>query len=224
MRAGRTYRPHMSRIVIALAVLAMAVVSIGCGNSNTRELSQDVVPKPGHGSDKDSLFHSSNLAKALRALDDRSGGQKLLGFQLQSSALKSMVTNGKTFTQIVVTKEFHATDIGAAGVTTGSPIAISSIKTNAPERMINALSGKGITLKDVDYFSVFGMGGKTSLQLFLLDGKGIYQADMDGSNVHPLGTLPTTGTGGGGGSAASTQDCIAKAGTDAAAIQKCVTG
>jgi hypothetical protein len=213
----------MSRIVIALAVLAMAVASVGCGNSSTQELTRDVTSKPGHGADKDSLFHSQNFAKALTALDHKSGGQKVLSLTLKSASLSSMVTNGKTFTQIVVTKEFHATDLGASGVTTGSPIAIASIKPDAPERMIQGLAGKGITLKDVDYVSVFGQGAKSSLQLFTLGAKGIYQADIDGSNVRPLGALPSS-SGSGGGGASSAQTCLAKAGTDAVAIQKCVTG
>jgi hypothetical protein len=211
----------MSRIVIALAVLAMAVASVGCGNSNTRELTRDVVSEPGHGADKDSLFRSGNLSRALDALDKKSGGQKLLLFKIESASLKTMVTNGKTFTNIVVTKEFNATDLGGAGVTTGNPIAISSVKPDAPERMVEALSGKGVTLEDVDYFTVLAQGGKTSLELFTLDNKGIYQADLDGSNVHSLGSVPTSS---GDSSASSIQDCIAKAGTDANAIAKCATG
>jgi hypothetical protein len=220
----------MSKIVIALAVLALAAVSVGCGNSKTQELSRDVVSKPGHGADKDSLFRSANLSKALDALDKKSNGQKLLLFKIESASLKTMVTDGKSFTNIIVTKEFNATDIGGAGVTTGNPIAISSVSADAPEKIINALANKGITLKDVDYFTVLAQGDKTSLELFTLDNKGIYQANLDGSNVHALGTVPSTSGGGtsSGGSSANPaqnmQDCIAKAGTDAAAIQKCATG
>lgn len=105
--------------------------------------------------------------------------------------------------------------------------------------MVNSLSNKGVTLKDVDYFTVLGSGPKPTLELFTLNNKGIFQADLDGSNVHALGGIPSS-TGGGGSSssksggssgsgstanpAAGLQDCIAKAGTDAAAIQKCATG
>ena len=209
----------MSKIVIALAVLALAAVSVGCGSSKTQELSRDVVSQPGHGADKDSLFRSANLSKALDALDKKSNSQKLLLFKIESASLKTMVTDGKSFTNIIVTKEFNATDIGGAGVTTGNPIAISSVSAGAPEKIVNSLSSKGITLKDVDYFAVLAQGDKTSLELFTLDNKGIYQANLDGSNVHPLGTVPSTS-----GAGSSMQDCIAKAGTDAAAIQKCATG
>ena len=212
----------MSKIVIALAVLALAAVSVGCGSSKTQELSRDVVSQPGHGADKDSLFLSANLSKALDALDKKSNGQKLLLFKIESASLKTMVTNGKSFTNIIVTKEFNATDIGGAGVTTGNPIAISSVSADAPQKVIDALSSKGITLKDVDYFTVLAQGDKTSLELFTLENKGIYQANLDGSSVHPLGSVPSSGTSSGG--ASSMQDCIAKAGTDAAAIQKCATG
>jgi hypothetical protein len=208
----------MSKLVIALAVLAMALGGLGCGNSKTQELSRDVVSKPGHGADKDSLFRSANLSKALAALDKKSGGQKLLLFKIESASLKTMVTDGKSFTNIVVTKEFNATDLGGTGVTTGDPIAISSVKPGAPEKIVEALASKGIALKDVDYFTVLAQGGKTSLELFTLDNKGIYQASLDGSNVHALGSVPSTS------SASSLQDCIANAGTDADAIAKCATG
>jgi hypothetical protein len=211
----------MSKIVIALAVLAMAAVGLGCGSSKTKELSRDVVSKPGHGADKDSLFRSANFAKALDALNNKADGQKLLLFKLESASIKSMVTDGKNFTNIIVTKEFHATDIGGVGVTTGDPFAISSVSADAPEKIVNALSNKGITLKDVDYLTVLGSHAPPTLELFTLDNKGIYQANLDGSNVHPLGATTSTGSSGGG---SSIQDCIAKAGTDAAAIQKCATG
>src|SRR4051812_48336699 len=62
--AGRPYRRLMSKIVILIAALAMAVAGLGCGNSKTKELSRDVVSQPGHGADKDSLFRSGNLTKA----------------------------------------------------------------------------------------------------------------------------------------------------------------
>jgi hypothetical protein len=206
--------------IVAILIAAVALAAAGCGSSKTQELSRDVVSKPGHGADKDSLFRSANFAKALAALNDEANGQKLLLFKLESASIKSMVTDGKTATNIIVTKEFHATDIGGVGVTTGDPFAISTVSAGAPEKIVKALASKGITLKDVDYFTVLGQGGKTSLELFTLDNKGIYQADLDGSNVHPLGSLPSTSSGGGSG----IQDCIAKAGTDATAIQKCATG
>ena len=213
--------------IVAILIAAFALAAAGCGSSKTQELSRDVVSKPGHGADEDSLFRSVNFSKALAALDKKANGQKLLLFKLESSSMKSMVTDGKSFTNIVVTKEFNATDLGGAGVTTGNPFAISSVSSDAPQKIVKALAGKGITLKDVDYFTVLGQGGKTSLQLFTLDNKGIYQADLDGSNVHALGALPSTSGGGGSkpkGGASSLQDCIAKAGADAAAIQKCATG
>jgi hypothetical protein len=208
--------------LIAILIAAVALAAAGCGSSKTQELSRDVVSKPGHGADKDSLFRSANFAKALDALSDKANGQKLLLFKLESASIKSMVTDGKSFTNIIVTKEFHATDIGGAGVTTGDPFAISTVGADAPEKIVKALASKGITLKDVDYFTVLGQGRKTSLELFTLDNKGIYQADLDGSNVHALGTLPNTS--GGGSSGSSIQDCVAKAGTDANAIAKCATG
>lgn len=210
--------------IVPILIAVVALAAAGCGSSKTQELSRDVVSKPGHGADKDSLFRSANLRKALDALDKKSNGQKLLLFKIESASLKTMVTDGKSFTNIVVTKEFNATDLGGAGVTTGNPIAISSVSADAPEKIVNALSKKGITLKDVDYFTVLAQGDKTSLELFTLDNKGIYQANLDGSNVHPLGSLPSSSGGGSTNSAQSLQDCIAKAGTDATAIQKCATG
>jgi hypothetical protein len=215
----------MSKLV-AILIATLALAAAGCGSGKTQELSRDVVSKPGHGADKDSLFRSANLSKALDALDKKSGGQKLLLFKIESASLKTMVTDGKSFTSIVVTKEFNATDLGGAGVTTGDPIAISDVSPGAPEKMVQALSSKGVTLKDVDYFTVLGSGTPT-LELFLLDNKGIYQADLDGSSVHALGSAPTTpagGSGGAGGSASKLQDCIAKAGTDAGKIAACATG
>jgi hypothetical protein len=227
----------MSKIVILLAAVAMA--AMGCGTSSkTKELSRDVVSQPGHGADKDSLFRSANLAKALEALKSKAGSQKLLLFKIESASLKTMVTDGKTATNIIVTKEFNATDIGGVGVTTGDPFAVDAVGSDVPEQIVAALSKKGVTLKDVDYFTVLGSGSKPTMELFTLNNKGIYQANLDGSNVHTLGSLPTgTGSGGsssksagssGGGStanpAAALGDCIAKAGTDAAAIQKCATG
>src|SRR3954451_326558 len=219
----------MSKIVILIAALAMAVAGLGCGNSKTKELSRDVVSQPGHGADKDSLFRSANLTKALDALNKKSGGQKLLLFKIESASLKTYVTDGKNFTNIIVTKEFNATDIGGAGVTTGDPIAISKVSAGAPEKIVSALSSKGITLKDVDYFTVLAQGDKTTLELFTLDNKGIFQANLDGSGVRPLGSLPSTWAKPSSGSSSksgppSLQDYIAKAGTDAPAIQKSATG
>jgi hypothetical protein len=221
----------MSKIVVLLAAVAM--VAMGCGTSSkTSELSRDVVSQPGHGADKDSLFRSANLGKALDTLKGKAGSQKLLLFKIESASLKTMVTDGKTASNIIVTKEFNATNIGGIGVTTGDPFAVEAVRPNAPEKIVAGLSKKGVTLKDVDYFVVLGSGSHPLLELFTLNNKGIYQANLDGSNVRPLGSLPTSSSsksgGSGGGSsanpAAGLQDCIAKAGTDAAAIQKCATG
>jgi hypothetical protein len=220
----------MPKIVILLAAVAMA--AMGCGTSSkTKELSRDVVSQPGHGADKDSLFRSANFAKALDALKSKAGSQKLLLFKIESASLKTMVTDGKTATNIIVTKEFNATDIGGEGVTTGDPFAVDAVHSDTPEKIVAALSKKGVTLKDVDYFTVLGNGSTPQMELFTLDNKGIYQANLDGSDVRLLGSLPSSSKSGkssGGGStanpAATLQDCIAKAGTDAAAIQKCATG
>jgi hypothetical protein len=225
----------MSKIVILLAAVAMA--AIGCGSSSkTKELSRDVVSQPGHGADKDSLFRSANLAKALEALKSKAGPQKLLLFKIESASLKTMVTDGKTATNIIVTKEFNATDIGGVGVTTGDPFAVDAVHADTPEKIVAALAKKGVTLKDVDYFTVLGNGATPQMELFTLNNKGIYQANLDGTNVRVLGSLPSSaggsssksgGSSGGGSTAnpaAALQDCIAKAGTDATAIQKCATG
>jgi hypothetical protein len=223
----------MPKIVILLAVVAMAAT--GCGTSSkTKELSRDVVSQPGHGADKDSLFRSANFAKALDALRSEAGSQKLLLFKIESASLKTMVTDGKTATNIIVTKEFNATDIGGVGVTTGDPFAVDAVHSDTPEKIVAALSKKGVTLKDVDYFTVLGNGPTPQMELFTLNNKGIYQANLDGSNVRALGSLPTSSGSGGSSSksgsgsttnpAAALGDCIAKAGTDAAAIQKCATG
>lgn len=217
----------MSKIVILLAAVAMA--AMGCGTSSkTKELSRDVVSKPGHGADKDSLFRSANLANALEALKSKAGSQKLLLFKIESASLKTMMTDGRTATNIIVTKEFNATDIGGVGVTTGDPFAVDAVHSDTPEKIVAALAKKGVTLKDVDYFTVLGSGPNPQMELFTLNNKGIYQANLDGSGVHTLGSVPTaTGSGGtvtSSNPAAGLGDCIAKAGTDAAAIQKCATG
>jgi hypothetical protein len=219
------------------AAVAAALVISACGGTS-QQTASDVSQGPGHGADQGSLFRSANLTKALNAMNDQIGanGQVTL-FKLEPASIKSEVKKDGKDQTLIINSKFDATKvaIGAAG---SAPFALNAIKAGAPEKIVNALSSKGVGLKDVDYFVVSDLDGKTSWLIYTT-GKGRFQAKLDGSGVKPLGSsTASTSTQGtekqakdaeqaaqsSAKSAQSLQECVSKAGTDAAAVQKCATG
>src|SRR3954453_20710539 len=164
-------------------------------------------------------------------MNDKIGanGQATL-FKPEPASIKSEVKKDGKDQTLIINSKFDATKvaIGAAG---SAPFALNAIKAGAPEKIVNALSSKGVGLKDVDYFVVSDLDGKTSWVIYTT-GKGRFQAKLDGSGVKPLGsstastsTQDATATQDAAQSSAqSLQDCLSKAGTDAAAVQKCASG
>ena len=226
-----------SRFVVTAAVAVAAVVA-GCGGSS-QQTANDVSQGPGHGADKGSLYRTDNLTKALDAMKSKIGdsGQVTL-FKLEPASIKSEIQKDGKNQTLIINSKYDATQvaIGAAG---SAPFALKAIKADVPEKIVNALSSKGVTLKDVDYFVVSDVQGDTGWLVYTTD-KGRFQAKLDGTGVKPLGSSSTASTStkdaekqakdaeaaaqSSAKSAQSLQDCLSKAGTDVSAVQKCTNG
>jgi hypothetical protein len=231
-----------SSLVLA-ALAAAALVAGGCGGTS-QQTANDVSQGPGHGADKGSLFRAANLSKALDSMKGQIGANgEVTTFKLEPSSIKSEVTKDGKAQTLIINSKFDATPV-AIGAAVSSPFALNVIKADVPEKIVNALSSKGVTLKDVDYFLVSDLDGATKWLVYTTD-KGRFQAKLDGSGVKRLGASSgaTTSTGTASSkdaekqakqaeknaqstakSASSLQDCISKAGTDASALQKCTSG
>ena len=227
------------RSMLAAAVVAVAaVVAAGCGGSSSQQTANDVSQGPGHGADQGSLYRSANLVKALDAMKQQIGAAgQVTTFKLEPSSIKSEIEkNGKAQT-LIINSKFAATPV-AIGASVSAPFALDKIRADVPEKIVNALASKGVTLKDVDYFLVSAIDGHTKWLVYTAN-NGNFQANFAGGSVKPLGAgSVSTSTGSASAaaqqaeqaakatqkSATSLQDCISKAGTDVAAVQKCTTG
>src|SRR3954454_24027437 len=228
---------------VGMAVVAAAVVIGGCGGTS-QQTANDVSQGPGHGADKSSLFRSANLTKALDSMKSKLGsGGQVTTFKLEPASIKSEVQKDGKDQTLIINSKFDATQVGI-GAAASAPFAVNAIKADVPEKIVSALSSKGVTLKDVDYFLVSDVDGGTAWLVYTT-GKGTFQAKLDGSGVKPIGsgsgaasTSASTSTkaaakqakqGAGAAessakSAQSLQECLSKAGTDVSAVQKCTTG
>jgi hypothetical protein len=220
-----------------MAAVAAALVVAGCGGTS-QQTANDVSQGPGHGSDKGSLFRADNLTKALDAMKGKIGDSgQVTSFKLEASSIKSEVKKDGKDQTLVINSKFDATQVGI-GAAVSAPFALNVIKADVPEKIVSALSSKGVTLKDVDYFLVSDVQGDTGWLVYTT-GKGTFQAKLDGSGVKSLGSgTASTSTKdankqakqaeaaaqSSAKSAQSLQDCVSKAGTDVAAVQKCTNG
>src|SRR3954447_18195772 len=227
----------MRSSLFGAAAVAAALVISACGGTS-QQTANDVSQGPGHGADKSSLFRSGNLTKALDSMKSKLGsGGQVTTFKLEPASIKSEVQKDGKDQTLIINSKFDATQVGI-GAAASSPFALSAIKADVPEKIVSALSAKGVTLKDVDYFVVSAIHGDTGWLVYTTD-KGRYQAKLDGSGVKRLGTgTASTSTAGAekqakaaekaaqstAKSAQSLQDCLSKAGTDVSAVQKCTSG
>jgi len=231
--------------MFVVAAVAAAVVIGGCGGGSSQQTANDVSQGPGHGADNGSLYRSANLTKALDAMKGQIGGNgQVTTFKLEPSSIKSEIEkNGKAQT-LIINSKFDATPV-ALGASVSAPFALDKIRADVPEKIVSALSSKGVTLKDVDYFLVSDIDGHTRWLVYTTD-HGNFQANFAGGGVKPLGAGAVSVSTSAGAdsakaaekqatqaqqaakatqkSAQSLQDCISKAGTDASAIQKCTSG
>jgi hypothetical protein len=228
----------MRSSLAALIVAAVALVAVGCGGGTSNQTAKDVSQGPGHGADDGSLYRSANLTKALSAMQDKIGadGQVTL-FKLEPASIKSEVKKDGKDQTLIINSKFDATQVGI-GAAGSAPFALNAIKADVPEKIVDALKSKNVTLKDVDYFVVSDIQGNTGWLVYTT-GKGRFQAKLDGSDVKPLGSDAGTTSSQDAAkqakeaedaanstakSAQSLQDCLSKAGTDVSAVQKCTSG
>src|SRR3954452_22247491 len=176
----------MRSSLFGAAAVAAALVMSACGGTS-QQTANDVSQGPGHGADEGSLFRSANLTKALDSMKSKIGdsGQVTL-FKLEPASIKSEVQKDGKDQTLIINSKFDATQVGI-GAAGSAPFAVNAIKADAPEKIVSALSSKGVGLKDVDYFVVSDLDGKTSWLVYTT-GKGRFQAKLDGSGVKPLGT------------------------------------
>jgi hypothetical protein len=220
-----------------MAAVAAALVVWGCGGTS-QQTANDVSQGPGHGADKGSLFRADNLSKALDAMKGKIGDSgQVTSFKLEPSSIKSEIKKDGKDQTLVINSKFDTTQVGI-GAAVSAPFVVNVIKAGTPEKIVGALSDKGVTLKDVDYFLVSDIQGDTGWLVYTT-GKGTFQAKLDGSGVKPVGSAgASTSTTDAdkqakqaekaaqstAKSAQSLQDCVTKAGTDVAAVQKCTSG
>ena len=231
----------MRSSLAGLAAVAAAVVISACGGTS-QQTANDVSQGPGHGADSGSLYRAANLTKALDSMKSQIGANgKVTTFKLEPSSIKSEVEKDGKAQTLIINSKFDATPV-AIGAAASAPFQLSAINAGVPEKIVNALSSKGVSLKDVDYFVVTDLDGATRWLVYTT-GKGRFEAKLDGSGVKPLGSSSGAATASTSAkdaqkqakeaeqaaqstakSAQSVQDCISKAGTDASALQKCATG
>ena len=220
------------------AALAAAVVIAGCGGGSSNQTASDVSQGPGHGADDGSLYRSANLSKALDTMKSQLGsGGQVTTFKLEPSSIKSEVEKGGKAQTLIVNSKFQATPV-AIGASVSAPFALDKIRADVPEKIVTALSSKGVTLKDIDYFVVSDIEGHTRWLTYTTS-KGTFQANFAGTGVKPLGAGAVSPSSKDASKAAkqaeqsaqataksaqSLQACISKAGTDVSAVQKCSSG
>ena len=224
---------------VGVAAVAAALAIGACGGTS-QQTAKDVSQGPGHGADDGSLYRSANLTKALDSMAKEIGANgQVTTFKLEPASIKSEVKKDGKDETLIINSKFDATPV-AIGAAVAAPFSLSAIKADVPEKIVSALDSKGVSLKDVDYFVVTDLDGKTRWLVYTTD-KGRFQAKLDGTGVKPLGSssgATTTSTKDAekqakeaqdaaestAKSAQSLQDCLSKAGTDAAAVQKCASG
>src|SRR4051795_568992 len=136
--------------LVGLAAVAAAVVVAGCGGGSSQQTANDVSQGPGHGADDGSLYRSDNLAKGLDAMKDKIGADgQVTAFKLEPSSIKSEVQKDGKDQTLIINSKFDATQVGV-GAAVSSPFALNVIKAGVPEKIVNSLSSKGVTLKNVD--------------------------------------------------------------------------
>lgn len=242
------------RRIFVVAAMAAAVAAGGCGSSNSQQTANDVSQGPGHGADQGSLYRTANLTKALDAMRKQIGASgQVTTFKLEPASIKSEIQKDGKAQTLIINSKFSPTPV-AIGASVSAPFALNKIHADVPEKIVNALASKGVTLKDVDYFVVTDLEGHTRWLVYTTD-NGTFQANFAGGGVKPLGAGAVSGAGasttaGGGSVSASSvakdaqkqasqaaaaaksteksvqsmQDCVTKAGTDATALQKCASG
>src|SRR3954453_18092593 len=228
----------MRSMFVGVAAVAALVVG-GCGGTS-QQTASDVSQGPGHGADQGSLYRTDNLAKGLDAMKGKIGADgQVTTFKLEPASIKSEVQKDGKDQTLIINSKFDATQVGV-GAAVSSPFALNVIKAGVPEKIVNSLSSKGVTLKNVDYFLVSDVQGDTGWLVYT-NGKGTFQAKLDGSGVKPIGsgtTSTSTSTAdaekqakqaedvakSSAKTASSLQACLSKAGTDAEAAQKCANG
>ena len=232
------------RRIFVVAAMAAAVVAGGCGSSNSQQTANDVSQGPGHGADKGSLYRAANLTKALDAMRKQIGANgQVTTFKLEPASIKSEIQKDGKAQTLIINSKFSPTPV-AIGAAVSPPFALNTIRADVPEKIVNGLASKGVTMKDVNYFVVTKLEGHTRWLVYTAD-HGNFQANFAGSGVKPLGAGAGTASVSSSSaakdaqtqakqaeaaakstakSAQSLQDCVSKAGTDATALQKCATG
>jgi hypothetical protein len=225
------------------------VAIAGCGSStgNVQQVAQDATG--GAASDDATLVREANFKKALDVLSSKLGSEGAVNdLKLEPKTIKVVgVANGGQGQVLVINGSGNAiaTNSPALGM---DSFPVSQINPAVPEKILSQVSGA--TLQDVDYYAltVDPISKKPEWELFLLNGKGTYQAALDGSGVHKLGSAtspspspspsapspttlpapapspsPSAPSGGGIPDPQKLQQCIANAGGDPQKIAKCAT-
>src|SRR3954454_15174577 len=214
----------MRSTFVGMAAMAALVVG-GCGGTS-QQTASDVSQGPGHGADQGSLYRAQNLTKALDTMKSKIGdsGQVTL-FKLEPASIKSEVQKDGKDQTLIINSKFDATQVGI-GAAGSAPFAVNAIKADAPEKIVSALSSKGVGLKDVDYFVVSDLDGKTSWLVYTTS-KGRFQAKLDGSGVKPLGTSSTatasTSTAGAEKQAKQAEAAAQSSAKSAQSLQECIS-
>src|SRR3954470_25015931 len=181
----------MRSTFVGMAAMAALVVG-GCGGTS-QQTASDVSQGPGHGADQGSLYRTDNLAKGLDAMKGKIGADgQVTTFKLEPASIKSEVKKDGKDQTLIINSKFDATQVGI-GAAVSAPFALNAIKADVPEKIVDALSAKGVTLKDVDYFLVSDVQGDTGWLVYTT-GKGRWQAALDGSGVKKLGSGATATT------------------------------
>jgi hypothetical protein len=143
------------------AVAVAAALAVGACGGTSQQTASDVSQGPGHGADEGSLYRAANLSKALNTMKDQIGADgQVTTFKLEPASIKSEVKKDGKDQTLIVNSKFDATPV-AIGAAVAAPFALNAIKADVPEKIVNALSAKGVGLKDVDYFVVSDLDGKT---------------------------------------------------------------
>src|SRR3954454_23113633 len=157
----------MRSMFVGVAAVAALVVA-GCGGTS-QQTASDVSQGPGHGADEGSLYRSQNLTKALDAMKSKLGdGGQVTTFKLEPAAIKSEVQKDGKDQTLIINSKFDATQVGI-GAAVSAPFALSVIKAGVPEKIAGALSSKGVTLKDIDYYLVSDVQGDTGWLVYTTD-------------------------------------------------------
>ncbi len=247
-------RLPFAALVAALAIVGGSIGLVACGSSNSSNVAKNVTSQPGDGAKDDSLFMQDNLTTAIKKFTDKFGSGPVQNFKIEPNSIKATSASGVE----IVTKDgsTEGTKIpgGVTIPTGGGGFAPGDIDTAAPEKIVKSLSSKGVTLANTNYFLVssalaaVSTGTSSKPGWLIYTTKGDFQADADGSNAKPLGSVPSSITTPGGttvdtkkledtaktaaseatnaakaaeGTAQSLQDCISKAGTDPTKLAAC---